>query len=165
MLFVPKLEMIIEEIHKDIRVAQESINVLASVKVRQELSPEGKYFEKALKKGVKMTMILEKPCKGKRIPTNTQELTRYSNFVIRYVPKTPKVEFVIEDNKKVWIKTSNDMWHKSSCMIINNEIIIALVRDYSDKILENAYLSSELNDVSCKKMSVTKHKTSKGLQT
>lgn len=137
--FVPRAEMIMGEIHQSIHSAERSIDVLTPIKVQRELGClERKYFENALKNGVTITMILEKPCKENSIPTYAKELKQYPNFILRCIPSPSKVLFVIEDDKKVWIKISNPNYCKSSWLFSNNQHIVALVRDYFDKILKDS---------------------------
>jgi sugar-specific transcriptional regulator TrmB len=138
-LFIPRLEMITEEVYREIRIAETSIDTLTTAKVMEEASFDASFaWEDALKKGVKMTFILEKPSKKNMIPRRIKELeTRYPNFIIRYVSPAPKVMVVIEDNKEVWVKTSSGIHSQSSWLFSNNPFIIALARDYFDRILRD----------------------------
>jgi sugar-specific transcriptional regulator TrmB len=137
--FVPRAEIIMGDIHQGIHSAERSIDVLTPIKVQRELGRlERKYFEDALRNGVTITVILEKPCKENSIPTYDKELKQYPNFILRCIPSSSKVLFVIGDDKKVWIKMSNASYYKNSWLFSNNQHIVALVRDYFDKILKDS---------------------------
>jgi sugar-specific transcriptional regulator TrmB len=131
---VPQAKMIMEEIKKDIGIAKNHIDCITTIAIQHQSAPNVKDCETALKKGVKVTMILEKPCNGKTVPKCTIELTKYPNFTLRYLPSPSNVQLVIEDDKKLWLKTSDDNFYKSSWLVSNNRHLIALARDYFNKV-------------------------------
>jgi DNA-binding Lrp family transcriptional regulator len=143
MELAPQAKMIWEEIKKDIGIAKNHIDNITNLANLHQVGPDVKCCEPALKNGVKVTMILEKPCNGKTVTTYTMELTKYPNFVLRYVPYPLNVQLVIEDDKKLWLKTSDDNFYKSSWLVTNNRNLIALARDYFNKVKMDSSLFIE----------------------
>ena len=138
-LIIPKVEMILEEIRKDIRRVKKSDDFLTSIEDQDRIGYEdGMYLAKALKKEVKIRMVIDKPSKGKSIPKHVKELAEHPNFILRYIPKKICCELVIQDNEKVWIKTTTKSYYQSPWLISNKPQIIALARAYFDKIFDDA---------------------------
>jgi len=132
---VPHAKMIMEEIKKDIGIAKKHINNITTIAIQHQSAPNVKDCEVALKNGVKITMIIEKPCNGKTLPKYTMELTKYPNFILRFIPSPSKVKLVIEDDKKLWLMTSDDDFYKSSWLVTSNRHLLALASDYFNRVL------------------------------
>jgi len=134
-LFIPRNEMITDEIKESLSNAQICIDHISSIKTLKEAGNAVNFWKEPLRRGVKMTTVTEKPSKGNSLPRRVKELTCYPNFVVRCLPSTPNVQLVIEDDKKVWIRTSYATRDKSSWLCSNNPFMIRLGREYFDRIL------------------------------
>jgi sugar-specific transcriptional regulator TrmB len=88
--FIPRLEMVDKEIYKCTLNAETNIDFITTIKYLREAGSEGtSAWADALKKGVKMTMITEKPSKKSPIPKNIRDITRHTNFTVKYLSSTP----------------------------------------------------------------------------
>ncbi len=133
--FAPRAEMVFSEIKQDNDNAERSIDIITSIEMIKEIghSTVKQTFLKALKKGVKKTIILEKPC-----GPDAKELTKYHNSILRFLPSPSDVFLVILDDTKVWIKTSSFGYFESSWLISNNRHIVAFARSYFKKALQES---------------------------
>lgn len=138
-LFVPRVEMILEEIQRDIRSVKKSDDFLTSIEDQENIGYEkGIYLVKALKRGVKIRIVIDKPLKGKSMPKHIMELAQHPNCILRYIPEPPRCELVIQDNEKIWIKTTTKSYYQSPWLISNKPQIICIARAYFDKIFRDA---------------------------
>jgi sugar-specific transcriptional regulator TrmB len=143
-LFVPKVEMILEEIRKDVRSVKKSDDFLTSIEDQENIGYEkGMCLAKALRKEVKIKMVIDKPSKGKSLPKHIMELAQHPNFILRYIPEPSECELVIQDNKKVWIKTTSKSYYQSPWLVSNNPQIVVLARAFFDKIFKDSTPANE----------------------
>jgi Predicted transcriptional regulators len=152
-ILLPQAEKAVEEIRREVKEVENSIHIVTSFSnyLTAQQMPWGKVWEPLLKRGVKITQIFNEPVQKEKIIdcccqeiqcTNKVGLSRYSNYSIRHITQIddfqPKIEFVIHDNKKVWIKTSGDSYDKSKWIFSNNPRLIALTRYTFEEMLLNS---------------------------
>ena len=69
-------------------------------------------------------------------------LARYPNYNVRQVTRIddclPKVELIIHDDEKTWIKTSGENYARSTWIFSNNQRIVALAKYCYTKILKDS---------------------------
>lgn len=107
------------------------------------LTPEGlrgmlfqhQHLKKAMKKGVKIRVIAEKPENKQLINRTTKALEENSFFKLKYISVPPQICMAIFDNKEVNIRISNGVvpsfWS-------NNPNIVNLAISYFDKLWNKA---------------------------
>ncbi len=143
-IYAPRVEMIYQAIEKELCKLERSADYLTSVKVVQEFGlPLFREklrvaYHDALKRGVKVTVVLYKPIKEESIPECLKELTQYKNFLLRSLPYSDGVIISIFDDKKVWITTSTERCCESSRIVSNNPQIVELTKSYFERALETA---------------------------
>ena len=90
---------------------------------------------RALKRGVKLQFIIEKPEKVNQISKIVETLRKKYSFDIRYLPFAPLAHLAFIDNKEVFINTTTTgklaetpiLWSNSSCLV-------AVVHDYLETL-------------------------------
>lgn len=140
-VFFPKAGTAAEEIEKNISNVKRSINALTSIATQETVDqtiPSGQDdpWVKALERGIKLTLIMQKPWKENKVPRKVKRYIPYPNFRLWYIPSPPVAEIIIHDEKEVWIKMAGDVFGKTSWILSNNQCIVALARDYFDRILQ-----------------------------
>jgi sugar-specific transcriptional regulator TrmB len=132
----PRAEMIWQEIKQDIRKVKRSHDSLWSIRMWQEIGIGSRenLTKLLLERGVKVTVIVEKPNQENTLPPQITELRKYPNYNLRFLPSISEVFMVIHDDEKVWIKTSNESYFESSWLVSNNRQILRFARSLFDKI-------------------------------
>jgi sugar-specific transcriptional regulator TrmB len=144
-IHVPQLGKVSEEIKRGSQSTKRYLYTLITKKSLQSGIRHGEEPNRGelLERGVKMITIVHGDCKRKDIPNWMKELTPHPNFSLRYVSSAcapaSAVEFVVGDDKEVWIKTSGDVFDdRSSWLASNNRYLIALIRNYFERILQDS---------------------------
>jgi sugar-specific transcriptional regulator TrmB len=147
-IYAPKVEMIYQAIEKELYKLERSADYLTSVRTIQEYGIplfrerfRGASLD-ALKRGVKLTVVLYKHSKEEGIPACLKELTQYQNFVLRVLPYSNGVALTIFDDRKVWITTSTERCCESSRIVSNNPHIVELAKSYFERALETAVVEN-----------------------
>lgn len=117
-------------------VAQTSNDViLTSEGLRAMLFHQRQNLKRAMKKGVKIRVIAEKPENKQLINRTTKALEENSFFKLKYISVPPQICMAIFDNKEVNIRISNGVvpsfWS-------NNPNIVNLAISYFDKLWNKA---------------------------
>ncbi|MCW4019019.1 MAG: hypothetical protein NWF00_10145 [Candidatus Bathyarchaeota archaeon] len=143
-IYAPKVEMIYQAIEKELYKLERSADYLTSVRSVQEFGLPlfreklRDAYHDALKRGVKVTVVLYKPSKEEGIPECLKELTQYKNFLLRVLPYSDGVILSIFDDRKVWVTTSTERCCESSRIVSNNPQIVELAKSYFEMALETA---------------------------
>lgn len=137
---LPHAEMAFEEICREIKSVKMNILTVSSVKnfVTMKEMPWGNIYKPLLEKGIEITQVLNEPYPKGKLP-DPYNYAQYPNYSIRCIshkdPVFPKVDIVIHDNEKAWLKTSGVDYDKSSWIFSNNPNMVALAKYYFDKAL------------------------------
>ncbi|MCW4030894.1 MAG: hypothetical protein NWE80_00855 [Candidatus Bathyarchaeota archaeon] len=131
-VLIPKGEVSIKKRRNEIEGAQTSIEFITSWK---RFPRTVKFFaesgRKALKRNVKMRVILEKPPKEAFLPEKIDEFKKYPNYEIRYTPNSPLAIVGVFDKTRALIKTSASVGlAEASSLWTNNPCIVSIIQDY-----------------------------------
>jgi len=130
---IPKKEAIIQRMKEATQKSQKSIDIVTSWK---RFSPAVIEFAddymKALKRGVKIRIAIEKPPKKQVIMDIVQSLTKSSDFKIRFL-EPPKAIISIYDRKQAMISTSvTAELSSTSVLMSSNTCFVELTQNYFD---------------------------------
>ena len=112
--------------------AQETIDCVNSWKrFPKTLLTYAEETKKALQRGVKFRLILEKPRDVKSIAEEILEFQETGDFRIRYIPNPPPAIISIYDKKEVLVATlSSTGLEQSPTLWTNNPSMIVVIQDY-----------------------------------
>jgi sugar-specific transcriptional regulator TrmB len=106
-ILIPENETLTLRSKQAMRTVQRSIDITTTwTRFPQVLSLVAKELWEALKRGVKIRFIAEKPECEKSWPEIVQAFTRNPSFTLRYILNPPHTAFGIYDEKEVFITTS-----------------------------------------------------------
>ncbi len=128
---IPKQEVLLEAA-REIKSANMSIDVIISLKrFLPWLSTSVELYEKALKRGVKIRLIINRPEDETSLPEVVQDLKKNTSFKIKYLPTAPQANIRMYDKKLAYINTSATAGlAETPCYCTNNPSLIAIFRDY-----------------------------------
>jgi sugar-specific transcriptional regulator TrmB len=90
---------------------------------------------RALKRGVKIRFITEKPEDEKQMPKIVETYRKKYSFKIRYIPAAPPAHIGLFDNKEVYINTSiKEGLAETPLLWSNSPSLIAVVQDYFETL-------------------------------
>lgn len=103
-ILIPEGEVLALRLNKAIESTQKSIDIISSMKS----FAKGLYFtveelNKALRRGVKIRWVINKPEDPKSWSEIVQALTKNPHFKIRTIPNSPYVRFGVCDKKEVFM--------------------------------------------------------------
>jgi len=131
-ILVPRKGNYFQKIRKVFENSQTSIDAITTS--RRFLSIMfifGQDVEKALKRGVKMRILTEKPEDENSLPENVKALKQNPLYRVRYLPTPPLAPLLIIDKKEVTIVTSARAGlNESPTLWSNNPSLIAVFRGY-----------------------------------
>jgi len=105
-IIVPKNEASIMKRQEEIDSAETEIDLISSWKrFPRNMYIFGENIKKALERGVKIRVILEKPENLDQIPEILEELKKNPKYELRFIHKPPSAIVEIFDNKRALIKT------------------------------------------------------------
>lgn len=121
---------------QEIDNAQKSIDFITSWK-RLPLAAFtfGKNAEKALRRRVRMRVIMERPSKELPLPEVINKLKKYPNYTLRYSPNPPSTLLAIFDKKRIILDVSSSAG-LAECPALwsNNPSLLALMEDYYENL-------------------------------
>jgi len=131
-VMLPKKEASIRKRREEIDNAQTSIEFITSWKrFPRTVHTFGERAKEALKRKVKMRVILEKPPKGEPLPEIIGDLKKMSNYKLRYILNPPSAIIGIFDKKRVIIKTSASVGlAEAPSLWSNNPSILSVFNDF-----------------------------------
>jgi sugar-specific transcriptional regulator TrmB len=120
------------KIHKNqAQKAQESIDIMIPVmSVPSKLSEEWRYFERSLKRGVKIRLLAQKPGEGFPV-IEWQALAKSPFFELKYSAITILFGMFIFDNKEVTLQVSEDILPS---LWSNNPNVVKLASSYFNEV-------------------------------
>ena len=144
-IIFPKKENSIRKRREEIINAKTSIDFISSWKrFSRTTYIFGEIAKKALERNVKMRVILEKPPKHVMLPEIINDLKKYPNYQLKYIPKPPSAIIGIFDKKRVLIKTSasGDLAEASS-LWTNNPSLLSIINGFFELNWATAMENSE----------------------
>lgn len=138
LVLIPNLKVATPQIIRSINSATKTIRIIsASSYLPVQMPP----YRAALERGVKITMILEKPTKGSLLLSSIQQLRAFSNFELYLMPHFPEVLLAVNDNRKTWLQLSGVNFSESAWIMSTNPRILALANAYFDKAQRESTLA------------------------
>jgi sugar-specific transcriptional regulator TrmB len=95
----------------------------------------GEPAKKALRRKVKMRVVMEKPPKRRPLPHVITNLKKYRNYYLRYIPNPPLTVIAIFDQKKIIIDVSSSAG-PAECPALwsNNPSLLAAMQSYYENL-------------------------------
>jgi sugar-specific transcriptional regulator TrmB len=133
---IPKKTIFIKDALINIQIAQWSNDTISSLKrFSQAMMYSFETHKRALARGVKTRVIVEKPEKGQLLPEAIQNLIAHPNFELRYTSTLPKTLGACFDNKSVGILVDpSASVTESACFNTNHPSFVELFQNYFEKL-------------------------------
>ena len=131
-VLVPKKEAAINRRNRQIEAAQTSIDAIVTFnRLRRGAFTLHDVTKKALKRGVKIRAITEKPENLNEIPESIQDFQKNPSFKLRYILNSPLAVVTIYDRKEMLVTTSalEDLG-ESSALWSNNPSLLTIINDF-----------------------------------
>jgi sugar-specific transcriptional regulator TrmB len=134
-IMVPGKEALIRRREKLIENVQKSLDVVVSWKrFPQRMARYAEWYKKALKKGARIRMIVDKP-RDTKLPAEVRELVKdfkkYPSFGLRYVLTPPPAVISIYDKKEALVSISAVVgFAESPALWLDNPSFLAIIQDY-----------------------------------
>jgi sugar-specific transcriptional regulator TrmB len=94
---------------------------------------------KALQRGVRIRVIIDKPAEGKLLSAVTNKLQKYPGFKIRFLPAEPNALISIYDKKEAWVCTGiGPTLEESPTLWTNNPCLLSILQDYFEMVWHRA---------------------------
>ncbi|MEM4733788.1 MAG: TrmB family transcriptional regulator sugar-binding domain-containing protein, partial [Candidatus Bathyarchaeia archaeon] len=141
-LFIHEKGKFLQKTKKLITQSQTSIEVLTTQDRFQHIT----YFldeeiKKALQRGVKFRVILEKEDAENPLPENIKILKHSALFIVKYIHVPLRRVLSIIDNKEVFIVTSQlTKLEEATTLWTNNDVIREIIREYFESLWTSAEL-------------------------
>jgi DNA-binding Lrp family transcriptional regulator len=141
-VLIPKAEKAFDEIQREVASVRDSIKIVTTLKnyVTVAQLPWDNLWLPLLKKGVEITQILTEPVSTAKVDAGGYD--QYPNYNLLRIRNMdivlPKIDLVIHDDKKVWIKVAGDSYEKSSWIYSNNPHIVCLAIYCFNKVLQES---------------------------
>ncbi|MCW4006314.1 MAG: hypothetical protein NWF04_06955 [Candidatus Bathyarchaeota archaeon] len=135
LVLIPNLKIATPQIVRSINSARKSIRIISATSY---LPVQTIPYVEALKRGVKVVMILEKPPNGDALPDYIQELKKYSHYELYLLPHLPEVLLAVNDDRKTWVQLSGSDFSDSAWVMSTNPRILALANAYFEKVLRES---------------------------
>jgi len=134
-ILVPGKGAYFQRTRKVFENAQTSVDAVTTLKRFQSITLIlDEELKKALKRGVRMQIITEKPEDENSLPERIKALEQDPLYRIRYALTPPLAPLMIIDNKEVTIVTSASAdLDESPTLCSNNPNLVAVFRDYFEK--------------------------------
>jgi len=87
----------------------------------------------ALKRGVEIRVIIDKPDEEKLLSDIMKHLKKYSTFKIRYLLNAPKALMSVYDKKEAWVCTcTHPVLEECPTLWTDNSCLLSILQDYFD---------------------------------
>lgn len=131
-IFIPEKQAYIRKRREEISTSQTSINYITSWKrFPLKIHTFSKSTKSALKRNVKIRIILEKPQNEYSVPNIIQELEEHPNYQLKYIHNPSPAIVAIFDNKRAIIDMSSSAGLAEAPAIwTNNPCFLSIVSDY-----------------------------------
>ena len=139
-VLIPQEGSYLRKLKKEFENCQKSIETITTLKrFRSITSIFNEEIKKALKRGVKMRMITEKPEDESPLPEMIEALMQNPLYRVRYLPNPPRAPLLIIDKKEVTIVTSHSSeLDESPTLWSNSPSLVAVFSGY----FETAWLTA-----------------------
>ncbi len=139
-VMIPEREALIFRLEKAFETAQNTVeNVLYWRRFSQGVTIMGQSLEEALKRGVTIRNIVEKPASDSSLPKAFSHLNKYSNFEVRFCSSPPESVMGIVDRQEVFIATSTQGdAAESPALWTNNGSVLMLSLNYFESLWTTA---------------------------
>jgi len=139
-IFIPEKEAYLRKRHKEISDSQTSIDFITSWKrFPLKIHTFTESTKNALKRNVKIRVILEKPPNEYSVSKTIQELEKYPNYQLKYTHNPPPAIIVIFDSKRAIIDMSSSSGLAEAPAIwTNNLCFLSIVSEYFENIWKTA---------------------------
>jgi sugar-specific transcriptional regulator TrmB len=132
-IMIPGKEVAIQSTIKALENAQTSMASVVSWNKFSALMLNARKFGlgRALKRGVKIRFITEKPGDEKQIPKIVETYRKKHFFEVKYLPAAPPAHLGLFDRKEVYINTSTkDGLAETPLLWSNSSSLVAVIHDY-----------------------------------
>jgi hypothetical protein len=135
-ILVPPRKASIRRRRELIEASQKCIDVLVSLK---RLGPTAyTYYDatkKALERGVKIRLIIEKPKKKYEIPKIIEDLQKKPYFLTKYINNFPAAIVSIYDREQILVTTSaTKSWGESPTFWSKNPSLLAMINNFYEAL-------------------------------
>jgi sugar-specific transcriptional regulator TrmB len=139
-VLIPKKNAFMQSAMQNIQAAQISNYTISSMnRFSQALVYTFELHKDALKKGVRIKVIVEKPKAGKPLNKAISDLMAYPNFELRYVASPPEVLGACFDSKKVAVLLyPSANVQDSPCLTTHHQSLVKLFLNYFDDLWHSA---------------------------
>jgi len=104
---------------------------LGNIQCHPWLISQEELYKKALRRGVKIRLIIEKPEGPQSTPKMLQASKKDFSIHVKYVPIVPRVRIGIYDRKELYLSASPELVLKSfSALWSNNPRLIEALQNY-----------------------------------
>jgi sugar-specific transcriptional regulator TrmB len=130
-VLIPEKEALLSKLKNTVATTQETIDIICP----QQAFPQGviilgEDLEKAMNRGVKVRLIVEKPENLDCWPEIVQELKKNPSFTLRTITNHPKARLGIYDKKEVFIASNPTTYAMMSpALWSNNPSLLAIIHD------------------------------------
>ena len=130
-----ELSLLFKKLMNGTRASQISIDSVGTWESFEGVVSNGfQDFKKALKRGVRIRSITEKPSNEKQIPSCLGTLRKHHLYEVRFISAPAPVTMVILDKKEMNICISNPDGRAMSSLWSNNPVILELATNYFEEI-------------------------------
>ncbi|MCW4018851.1 MAG: hypothetical protein NWF00_09285 [Candidatus Bathyarchaeota archaeon] len=145
MLLAPKTEMVLDSI-KQTPNPERTINMISTLGgCRKSAIVLRDILLAFIKKGTKVTLIVDKPVEAGLVPKPVKDLESHPNFALMYATRPVMVPVVIMGNTEVWINTSERFnFLEGAHLISNNPRLISLAQGYFNHMLSVSVSAKKL---------------------
>ncbi len=138
-VMIPKKEAIVRWIRKALDNTQASNDVMGDLKSLNEIIYYlSKNFKKAMKRGVKFRIILNKLEDEKTIADIDQPFKNNPNFHVKYITGIPSVALGIHDKKIAIISTTPKDPNEAPGLTSDNPVFVATLENYFELLWKTA---------------------------
>jgi sugar-specific transcriptional regulator TrmB len=137
---IPKREALIRKLVNEFNIAQKSVDIVTTVQTFMQATDFFAVIKEAIKRRVKLRVITEKPCNQQSYFKSLKGLLE-SGLETKYLPKNPKVDMAIFDQKGAIVGLcSAASLSDSTYMWTNHPSLLAIYQDHYDTVWRNALL-------------------------
>ncbi len=143
LLIISELSHLFKKLMEGTRATQISIDSIGTWEAFDGVTSNGfADFKKALREGVRLRAITEKPPNGK-IPNYVKTLQKHPLYEVRFVSPPAPVTMVVMDRKELCICISMSTSRTASSLWSNNSVITGLAINYFEEIWSKASKSKQ----------------------
>lgn len=139
MLVISELSLLVKRLMDETNASEISIDSMGTWESFEGITAHGLAdFKKALRRGVRIRAITEKPPSEKAIPPYLKTLQKHPLYEVRFVSPPSPVTMSIIDKKELNICISTTEERSVSSLCSNNPVIVGLALNYFEEIWSKA---------------------------